>query len=486
MKRRIQHIHFVGIGGAGMSGIAEVLLNLGYTISGSDMQTSSATQRLQQLGARIAIGHDAAHIADAGVLVVSTAVAPENPEVQAARAAQIPVVPRALMLAELMRMKRGIAVAGTHGKTTTTSLTASVLAAGGLDPTFVIGGKLTAMQTNARLGQGEYIVVEADESDASFLNLLPVTAVITNIDADHLQTYGHDLQRLKDAFIEFVHRLPFYGNVIVCLDDMHVREILPALSRPVITYGLDEAATFRATNLRAQGTRMHFDLVQRSGKRTLPPRPLCVNLPGQHNVLNALAAIAVAHDVGLWGGDEKADEKTQAAMEQALQTFNGVGRRFTVVGELACAGGRKQGRFTVVDDYAHHPSEMRATLVAARAAWPGQRIVLAFEPHRYTRTRDCFEDFVDVLGAADVVLLTEVFAAGEAPLVAADGRALARALRVAGKVEPVFVERVDALPDTILDMARDGDIVLIMGAGSISKVAGWLQNNAGNTSGDPT
>jgi len=472
MKRRIQHIHFVGIGGSGMSGIAEVLLNLGYTISGSDVQSSSATQRLQNLGAQIAIGHAADNVKGAGALVVSTAVAQDNPEVQAARAAGLPVVPRALMLAELMRMKRGIAVAGTHGKTTTTSLTASVLAAGGLDPTFVIGGKLTAMQTNARLGQGDYIVAEADESDASFLNLLPVTAVITNIDADHLQTYGHDLQRLKDAFVEFIHRLPFYGSAIVCVDDANVRDILPALSRPLITYGLSEGATLRAVNLRAQGTRMQFDLVQREGQRQLAPLPLCVNLPGQHNVLNALAAIAVAHDVGIWQAGE-----AQTRMAHALQTFNGVGRRFTVVGEFAVSKNKANnaGSFTVVDDYAHHPAEMRATLAAARAAWPDQRIVLVFQPHRYTRTRDCFEDFVDVLGSADAVLLTEVYAAGETPLVAADGRALSRALRVAGKVEPVFVEQVDALPCTILDVAQAGDVVLIMGAGSISKVAGWLQ-----------
>jgi len=466
MRRRIQHLHFVGIGGAGMSGIAEVLLNLGYTISGSDVQASNATARLQSLGARIAIGHDAAHIHAAEALVVSSAVAADNPEVLAARAAHIPVVPRALMLAELMRLKRGIAVAGTHGKTTTTSLTASVLAAGGLDPTFVIGGKLTAMQTNARLGQGEYIVAEADESDASFLNLLPVTAVITNIDADHLQTYGHDLQRLKDAFVEFIHRLPFYGSAIVCLDDANVRDILPALSRPVITYGFDEAADFRAANVRPDATRMQFDVIQRTTADATPV-PLCINLPGRHNVLNTLAAIAVAHDVGIWpqAGD---------AVKQALQHFGGIGRRFTLAGDGPLPSAKGAGRFTVVDDYAHHPAEMRAALAAARGAWPDRRIVLVFQPHRYTRTRDCFEDFVDVLGGADAVILTEVFAAGEAPLVAADGRALARALRVAGRMEPVFVEQVQALPPAILGMVQDGDVVLIMGAGSISKTAGAL------------
>ncbi|MCB5362603.1 UDP-N-acetylmuramate--L-alanine ligase [Pusillimonas sp. CC-YST705] len=468
MKHRIQSIHFVGIGGSGMSGIAEVLLNLGYTISGSDLQESAATRRLEGLGARIAIGHEAANVRNAGAIVTSTAVAADNPEVIAARAAGVPVVPRALMLAELMRLKRGIAVAGTHGKTTTTSLIASVLAAGGLDPTFVIGGKLTAADANARLGQGEYIVVEADESDASFLNLLPVMAVITNIDVDHMDTYGHDVKRLKAAFIEFIHRLPFYGSAVVCLEDANVREILPLISRPITSYGFEETAAVRAVNVRAQGPRMCFDVLRRTSEGDLPPLSICLNLPGRHNVLNALAAVAVATEVGV------PDE----AIAQSLEAFNGVGRRFTLVGDFDVAPEKGAGRFTLVDDYGHHPAEMRATLAAARGAWPERRIVLAFQPHRYTRTRDCFEDFVDVLGNADAVLLTEVFPAGEAPLVAADGRALTRAVRVAGKVEPVFVENVSDLPSAIRNIAQDGDVVVVMGAGSISKVAGQLGESA--------
>lgn len=468
MKHRIQSIHFVGIGGSGMSGIAEVLLNLGYTISGSDLQESAATRRLERLGARVSIGHDAANVRSAGAIVTSTAVAADNPEVIAARAAGVPVVPRALMLAELMRLKRGIAVAGTHGKTTTTSLVASVLAAGGLDPTFVIGGKLTAADANARLGQGEYIVVEADESDASFLNLLPVMAIITNIDVDHMDTYGHDVKRLKAAFIEFIHRLPFYGSAVVCVDDANVREILPLISRPITTYGFSEDAAIRAVNVRAQGPRMCFDVHRRSVDGELPVLSVCLNLPGRHNVLNALAAIAVATEVGV------SDE----AIAQALEAFNGVGRRFTMVGDFDIAPEKGKGRFTVVDDYGHHPAEMRATLEAARGAWPDRRIVLAFQPHRYTRTRDCFEDFVDVLSKADAVLLTEVYSAGEAPLVAADGRALTRAVRVAGRVEPVFVENVADLPEAIRNVVEDGDVVVVMGAGSISKVAAQMGEDA--------
>jgi UDP-N-acetylmuramate--alanine ligase len=460
MKHRIQNIHFVGIGGSGMSGIAEVLLNQGYAISGSDLHESAATRRLAQMGARVMIGHDAANVRGAEVIVTSTAVGADNPEVAAARAAGVPVVPRALMLAELMRGKRGIAVAGTHGKTTTTSLVASVLAAGGLDPTFVIGGKLTSAGANARLGSGDYIVVEADESDASFLNLLPVMAVITNIDVDHMETYGHDLGRLKTAFVEFIHRLPFYGSAVVCLEDANVRDIMPRLSRPITTYGFDEAAAVRAVNVRADGPRMLFDAVRRDAA----PLSISLNLPGRHNVLNALAAIAVATEAGVDG----------AAIAQALESFKGVGRRFTMAGQFDAAPEKGGGRYTVVDDYGHHPNEMRATLAAARGAWPGQRIVLAFQPHRYTRTRDCFEDFVAVLGSADAVLLTEVYAAGEAPLVAADGRALTRAVRVAGKVEPVFVENVADLPAAIRATARADDVVIVMGAGSISRVAASL------------
>ncbi len=443
-----------------MSGIAEVLLNLGYTISGSDLNESAVTRRLAGLGMKIAIGHVASNVTGAAAIVTSTAVAGDNPEVIAARAARIPVVPRALMLAELMRLKRGIAVAGTHGKTTTTSLVASVLAAGDLDPTFVIGGRLNSAGANARLGQGDYIVVEADESDASFLNLLPVMAIVTNIDADHMDTYGHDVARLKSAFIEFTQRLPFYGSAVLCSDDANVREIMPFVSRPITTYGLNEEAQVRAYEVQPEGTRMRFN-VQRTHRGTLlPPLQVELNLPGLHNVRNALAAIAVATELGV------ADE----AICEALSSFRGVGRRFTQTGEFPVPANHGGGTFTVIDDYGHHPVEMAATLAAARGAWPDRRIVLAFQPHRYTRTRDCFEDFVRVLGTADAVLLTEVYAAGEPPLVAADGRALSRALRVAGKVEPVFVEDVAELPQAVVDFVRDGDVVIVMGAGSISKV----------------
>jgi UDP-N-acetylmuramate--alanine ligase len=461
MRHRIERIHFVGIGGSGMSGIAEVLLNQGYRVSGSDLQSSTVTDRLALLGAVIYIGHDAANTRDADVVVTSTAVAGNNPEVQAARQARIPVVPRAVMLAELMRLKRGIAVAGTHGKTTTTSLVASVLAAGGLDPTFVIGGRLNSAGANAGLGQGEYLVAEADESDASFLNLLPVMAVITNIDADHMDTYGHDVARLKQAFIEFVQRLPFYGSAIVCVDDANVREIMPLISRPLLTYGLSEEAQVRGIDVQAQGTRMRFVAQRRLGGSAHADLHVTLNLPGRHNVCNALAAIAVATELGV------SDE----AIAQALKGFAGVGRRFSVSGPHAAARG---GEFLLVDDYGHHPVEMAATLAAARGAWPERRIVLVFQPHRYTRTRDCFEDFVKVIGTADAVLLTEVYAAGESALVAADGRALARGVRVAGKVEPIFVESVSDLPLAIKDFAKDGDVFVVMGAGSISKVATLL------------
>ena len=461
MKHRIEHIHFVGIGGSGMSGIAEVLLNLGYRVTGSDLSDSAVTQRLAGLGAGVFIGHDATHVSGADAIVTSTAVAGNNPEVMAARQRRIPIVPRAVMLAELMRLKRGIAVAGTHGKTTTTSLVASVLAAGGLDPTFVIGGRLNSAGANAQLGQGDYIVVEADESDASFLNLLPVMAVITNIDADHMDTYGHDVTRLKGAFIEFTQRLPFYGSAIVCMDDANVREIMPLISRPVTTYGQHPDAQVRALNVHAEGTRMVFDVQRRDRDAALPVLHVELNLPGVHNVLNALAAIAVATELGV------SDE----AVCSALSGFRGVGRRFTQVGDFNVPAG---GTFTVIDDYGHHPAEMAATLAAARGAWPGRRIVLAFQPHRYTRTRDCFEDFVKVLSAADAVFLTEVYAAGEPALVAADGRALTRGVRVAGKVEPIFVDEVMDLPQAILDFVKDGDVVVVMGAGSISKVPAAL------------
>lgn len=461
MRHRIERIHFVGIGGSGMSGIAEVLLNLGYQVSGSDLSPSSVTDRLVALGAHVSIGHDAKNIEGADVLVTSTAVAGNNPEVLAARQARIPVVPRAVMLAELMRLKRGIAVAGTHGKTTTTSLVASVLAAGGLDPTFVIGGRLNSAGANAGLGQGEYLVAEADESDASFLNLLPVMAVITNIDADHMDTYGHDLARLKQAFIEFVQQLPFYGSAVVCIDDANVREILPLISRPLITYGLAAEAQIRATDVQAIGTTMQFKVHRQLRDKPEAQMSVKLNLPGIHNVRNALAAIAVATDLGV----------SDAAIESALASFKGVGRRFSVTGPYQGSDG---GAYMVVDDYGHHPVEMQATLTAARGAWPDRRVVLVFQPHRYTRTRDCFEDFVRVINTADAVLLTEVYAAGEAPIVAADGRALARAVRVSGRLEPLFVEQVGDVAQTIQSMAKDGDVFVVMGAGSISRVPAML------------
>ncbi|MCU0925433.1 MAG: UDP-N-acetylmuramate--L-alanine ligase [Hydrogenophaga sp.] len=460
MKHAIRHIHFVGIGGSGMSGIAEVLLNQGFVVSGSDLGENAATRRLQSLGAAVHLGHDAAFIEGADAIVTSTAVKNDNPEVVAAHAKLVPVVPRAVMLAELMRMKKGIAIAGTHGKTTTTSLVASVLAAANLDPTFVIGGRLNSAGANAQLGSGEYIVVEADESDASFLNLLPVLSVVTNIDADHMDTYGHDFGRLKGAFIEFLHKMPFYGAAVVCVDDPAIREILPQIARPITSYGVSEDAQVRAVNLRAVGGQMHFTVQRRNGVE-LPDLDVVLNLPGHHNVLNALAAIGIAVEIGV----------PDAALVQALAEFKGVGRRFQRYGEAALPSG---GSATLVDDYGHHPVEMAATLSAARGAFPGRRLVLAFQPHRYSRTRDCFEDFVKVIGHADAVLLAEVYAAGEAPIVAADGRALARALRVAGKLEPVFVDDIAAMPQAILDNARDGDVVLCMGAGSIGAVAGQV------------
>ncbi len=463
MKHAIRHIHFVGIGGAGMSGIAEVLLNQGYVISGSDLAMGAAAQRLSDLGAQVHIGHDAAHIEGADCLVTSTAVKADNPEVVAAHAKLLPVVPRAVMLAELLRRQKGVAIAGTHGKTTTTSLVTSVLAAGGLDPTFVIGGRLNSAGANARLGSGEYIVVEADESDASFLNLLPMLAVVTNIDADHMDTYGHDFNRLKAAFVEFLHRMPFYGAALVCVDDEAIRSLLPSIARPITTYGFADDAQVQAVNVRAVGTQMHFTARRRNGI-TLPNLDVVLNLPGRHNVLNALAAIAVAVELGV------PDE----AVQRGLAEFNGVGRRFQRYGEVAVKSAHGEGSFTVVDDYGHHPVEMAATLAAARGAFPGQRLVLAFQPHRYTRTRDCFEDFVKVIGQADAVLLAEVYAAGEAPIVAADGRSLARALRVAGKLEPVFVDRIGDMAQAVLDNARPGDVVLCMGAGSIGAVAGQI------------
>ncbi|MEY4763603.1 MAG: hypothetical protein RI907_276 [Pseudomonadota bacterium] len=469
MKHAVKHIHFVGIGGAGMSGIAEILHNLGYTVSGSDQSDSATSRRLASLGIQVHVGHDAAHIEGAEAVVTSTAVKGDNPEVIAARAKRIPVVPRAVMLAELMRLRKGIAIAGTHGKTTTTSLVTSILTEAGVDPTFVIGGKLHSAGANSALGSGEFIVVEADESDASFLNLMPIMAVVTNIDADHMDTYGHDFAKLKQAFVDFLHRMPFYGSAILCADDPGVRSIIPLISRPIITYGFGEDAQVRAVNVQAlPGGQMRFTVQRRNGV-VMPDLEVTLNLPGQHNVLNALAAIAVATEI----------ELADAPMAKALGEFTGVGRRFQRYGDHPAAEG---GSFTLIDDYGHHPVEMAAVISAARGAFPGQRLVLAFQPHRYTRTRDCFEDFVKVLGTSDAVLLTEVYAAGEAPIVAADGRALTRAVRVAGKVEPVFVDDVAALPDAITQNAKAGDVVICMGAGSIGTVAAKVAEQLKNRS----
>jgi len=461
MKHKVRHVHFVGIGGSGMSGIAEVLASLGYTVSGSDLAESAAVKRLREQGIRVDAGHAAAHVAGADAVVVSSAVKADNPEVAAAREAHVPVVPRAQMLAELMRFKQGIAVAGTHGKTTTTSLVAAVLAEAGLDPTCVIGGRLNSIGANARLGQGEFLVAEADESDASFLYLQPVISVVTNIDADHMETYGQDFERLKGAFVEFLGHLPFYGLAVVCKDDAHVRAILKDVTRPMLTYGIRSDADLRAEDVRWDGGRMRFRVVAAGAA----PLEVTLNLPGEHNVLNALAAIAVGREVGA----------KDAAIAKALAAFSGVGRRFQRYGEVALADG---GRFALVDDYGHHPAEMAATLAAARGAFPGRRLLLAFQPHRYTRTRDLFEDFVRVLCGVDALVLTEVYPAGEAPIVAADGRSLARAVRVAGKVEPVFVEGVAQMRDAVLAAARDGDVVVTMGAGSIGGLAAELSRSA--------
>ncbi len=458
MKHAVRHLHFVGIGGSGMSAIAEVLHKLGYVVSGSDQSDSATLRRLAGLGIATHVGHGPDNIAGADAIVTSTAVKADNPEVIAARAQHVPIVPRALMLAELMRLKKGIAIAGTHGKTTTTSLVSSVLVEAGLEPTFVIGGRLNSAGANAKLGNGDYIVVEADESDASFLHLLPVMAVVTNIDADHMETYGHDFNNLKKAFVDFLHRMPFYGTAILCTDDPGVRAIVDQVTNPVTSYGFEEGAQVRAVDVRAVGGQMHFTVQRRNGV-VLPDLAVVLNLPGRHNVLNALSAIAVAAELDV----------PDAAVQRALATFEGVGRRFQPYGEQPSKDG---GTFTLVDDYGHHPVEMAATLSAARGAFPGRRLVLAFQPHRYSRTRDCFEDFVRVIGEADVVLLGEIYAAGEAPIVAADGRALARALRVAGRVEPVFIDDIAAMPQAIADIAQNGDVLLCMGAGSIGAVPG--------------
>jgi UDP-N-acetylmuramate--alanine ligase len=457
VKHKVKHVHFVGIGGAGMSGIAEVLANQGYRVSGSDVHASAVTERLVRLGIRVTLGHrpENAHGADA--IVVSTAVPADNAEVAAARERGVPIVPRALMLAELMRLKQGIAVAGTHGKTTTTSLIASVLAEGGLDPTFVIGGRLLSVDAHARLGTGDFLVAEADESDASFLYLSPVLAVVTNIDADHMETYGHDFGRLTRAFVDFVQRLPFYGVAVLCIDDANVRDIVPQIAKPLVTYGLAEDAQLRAVDVANVGARMRFT-ARAAGASDLNVE---LALAGEHNVQNALAAIAVGREVGVPDG----------AIAKALAEFTGVGRRFQRYGDI---GLRDGGTFTLIDDYGHHPAEMRVTLDAVRASFPGRRLVLAFQPHRYSRTRDLFEDFVRVLSTVDALVLADVYPAGEAPIVAADGRALARALRVAGKVEPVFVENVADVAEAIRAVARPDDVVVTMGAGSIGTVPAQL------------
>jgi UDP-N-acetylmuramate--alanine ligase len=467
--RRIHRIHFVGIGGSGMSGIAEVLLNLGYEVQGSDLKPNPVTERLEQLGARIVYGHAAKNIADADVVVTSSAVSGENPEVVAALARRVPVVPRAEMLGELMRFRYAIAIAGTHGKTTTTSLTSSILAEGGEDPTFVIGGRLKSAGTNARLGAGKYLVAEADESDASFLHLNPMIAVVTNIDNDHLGTHDGDFERLKGSFIEFLHNLPFYGLAVLCVDDAHVRSILPRVNRPVVGYGFSPGADLHAENLRRDGLRTHFDVVRRSDGLRFP---VTVNLPGVHNVLNSLAAIAVALEVGV----------TQDAIQKALGNFQGIDRRLTHVGDVKLfADGKGAGGdpVTIVDDYGHHPTEIAATLDAIRQGYAGRRLVLAFQPHRYTRTRDLLDDFATVLGGGDALLVTEVYAAGEAPIAGADGRAICRAIRTRGKVEPVFVEKVETLHEALRAVLKPGDVLVTMGAGSISAVSHALPGKLG-------
>ena len=463
MKHRVKNIHFVGIGGSGMSGIAEVLLNLGYVISGSDLSNNAASRRLAELGAVIHIGHAPEHVLGADAIVTSTAVKADNPEVIAGRERQIPIVPRAMMLAELMRLKSGIAIAGTHGKTTTTSLVASVLAEGGLDPTFVIGGRLNSAGANAKLGAGDFIVAEADESDASFLNLSPMIEVITNIDADHMETYDHSFAKLKQAFVEFTQRLPFYGVAILCIDDANVREIMPAISKMIVTYGFHEDAEVRAVDAKAVGSHMEFTVIQKD----YAPMAVRLNQPGMHNIQNACAAIAIARELDV----------ADAHIQKALQEFTGVGRRFTRYGELPL--GDSKGSLTLVDDYGHHPVETAATIAAARGAYPGRRLVLAFQPHRYTRTRDLFEDFVKVLSTTDVLVLADVYPAGEQPIPAADGRSLAHALRVVGKTELVFVENIADMPETLLQLAKDGDVVVTMGAGSISNVPAQLVQMTG-------
>jgi len=454
--RRIGCIHFVGIGGAGMGGIAEVLVNLGYRVQGSDLKPNAVTHRLASMGATIQIGHRAENVADADVIVVSTAVAAENPEVVQAHANRIPVVKRAEMLGELMRFRYSIAVAGTHGKTTTTSMVASLLAEGGLDPTFVIGGRLKSAGTNARLGAGKYLVAEADESDASFMHLQPMIAIVTNVDADHLSTHGGDFEKLKQSFVDFLHNLPFYGLAVICADDANAESLLPRINRPIVTYGIAVQADVRATNVQRHGMQTSFDVL-RAGHTPLGVR---VNLPGTHNVLNALAAIAVATELGV----------DDAAIQAALASFQGIDRRLQQYGDVQTP----RGRVTIVDDYGHHPTEIAATLEAIRQGWPGRRLVLAFQPHRYTRTHELLDDFARVLATADALIVTEVYAAGEAPIAGANGKAICRAVRSRGRVEPVFVDKIESLSEALARIVQDGDVIVTMGAGSIGGVPGEL------------
>ena len=454
---RIQRLHFVGIGGSGMGGIAEVFLNMGFEITGSDLGENTVTLRLKELGAKITFGHNAKNVEGADAVVTSTAIQKDNPEVIAARKLRIPVVPRAEMLAELMRFRYGIAIAGTHGKTTTTSLTASLLAEGGLDPTFVIGGRLNSAGSHAKLGTGEYLVAEADESDASFLYLQPMMAIVTNIDADHMSTYEGDFERLRKTFIEFLHHLPFYGLAVMCIEDPVVKSVLPEVTRPILSYGFSESADLRAINLKQEGTRIHFSVVTRGKDDAMP---VTLNMPGEHNVLNALASIAVARELGV----------SDSAIKSGLEKFQGVGRRFQVYGDIKLP----QGKALLVDDYGHHPREVAATIKAARASWPGRRLFVVFQPHRYTRTRDLFEDFAQVLSEVDVLVLLEVYAAGEEPIANADGRALTRAIRMRGHVDPVFCQSVENLADTLSGLLKDGDVLLTMGAGNIGFAASGL------------
>lgn len=454
--RRIHNIHFVGIGGSGMGGIAEVLLNLGYRVQGSDLKPNGVTQRLAKLGAQIQFGHAAENVGNADVLVVSTAVAADNPEVVEAKSRRLPIVQRAVMLGELMRFRYSVAVAGTHGKTTTTSMVASILAEGGLDPTFVIGGRLKSADSNARLGAGKYLVAEADESDASFMHLQPMISIVTNVDNDHLGTHEGDFERLKQSFIDFLHNLPFYGLAVVCADDPIAKSLLPRINRPFVTYGIDSPETdLRAVNIRREGVQTRFDVERRGTSQKLSVR---LNLPGRHNVLNSLAAIAVAQEL----------EVSDTAIQRALSSFHGVDRRLQQYGDVQTSA----GKVTIIDDYGHHPTELAATLEAIRQGWPNRRILLAFQPHRYTRTRDLLDDFARVLaGNADALIVTEVYAAGETPIPGADGKAICRAVRSHGRVEPVYVEKIDELPRALIQIARDGDVIVTMGAGSIGSLA---------------